>query len=366
MIEQNREKLLYRILSGKEHLLLRDNGSKSFYWLTNPTPEDKLISIDIYDEVYSEAILEGLYTEEESVKELRNRGLWTKKEEEELEIAIKNIDKLKMGLYKSFKKREKEAARFGLKQTREEITRLTTKKYKLFDKTAEYVANLSKIKFLIGKSLLKEDGDRVWNNNSFWRDTSTLLDEAYFHYITNRITESQIRDLSRNDPWRPIWICKNIENSVFGLPACKLTDDQKAIIAWSKLYDSCYEDQERPSDEVINEDDMFDGWLITKRKEREKETKKSKAETILTNEKIANSSEVFVMGAEPGEETSSFTQEDLEEIEDLNSDYSAGIKKERMKVLFERGQVTEASMPDTSRHIQSEFNRMMTAKNASK
>lgn len=366
MIEQNREKLLYRILSGKEHLILRDNGSKSFYWLINPTPEDKLMSLDVYDQVYSDAILEGIYTEEDTLKELHNRRLWVPKDDDDLETAIKNIDKLKVGLYKAFKKRVKEEARSALKKTRELIIELTTRKYKLFDKTAEYIANLSKVKFLIGKCLIREDGTKVWKNNTFWQNTSTLLDEAYFHYVTNRITESQIRDLSRHDPWRPIWICKSVENSVFGLPASQLTDDQKAIIAWSKLYDSCYEDQERPSDEVINEDDMFDGWLITKRKEREKETKKSKVESILTNEKIANSSEVFVMGADPEQETGNFTQEDLEEIEDMNSDYSAGVKKERMRLLFEKGQVKEADMPDTSRHIQSEFNRMMAAKNASK
>jgi len=356
--DKDREKILYRILAGKERVILIDNGVKRPFWIKAPTITDKLISCDIYDEAYSEAVLNGLYTEEEAIAFLEERLTWRSADKKDLQTAIDNIDKLKIGLYKSLRKRDKEAARLGLAKTRELISTLSAKKFQLSHRTAEHFASTAKIKYLIGRSLFNERNKRVWKHNKFWLDQSELLDNAYYAHLVNKITETQIRELSRTDPWRPIWICKSVEHSMFGISASNLSEDQKSLVAWSRLYDSCYEDQERPPDSVIEEDDMFDGWLIVKRKEREKDVKKSKFEDAIQNEKIANSSEVFVMAAAPGAADPGFTDEELEEIEDMNSPVALSIKRQRMNVVKELGEVKEADMPDTKQFIQSELNKM--------
>lgn len=362
MFEKDRERLLSTIITGRQRLILINNGVKEVFWLTQPPQLDKLISNDIYDEASNEASLNELYTEEESIELLKKQGFWTDKDEEDLKTAIKNIDNLKVGLYKSIRKRERDAARIALTKTKSFIIELSSRKYKLASNSIEWHASVAKNKYLVGKSLLRSDDTKVWSNDDFWRDSSSLLDETFRFWIQNKISEGQIRDLARNDPWRSIWTCKDIEKSVFGLPCSQLSDDQKAIIAWSRLYDSCYEDKDRPSDETINDDDMFDGWLIFKRREREAEVKKNKIEEVLGGSKASQCNEVFILGSNPGEEGSGFNKEELDEIEDLNSGESANIKKMRMNEVFTKGEVPESQMPDTKQYIRSTLAQMAASR----
>lgn len=357
MLDKDREKILYRILAGKDRVVLPSNNSKKIFWIHSPTVEDKLIACDIYEQAYSEASLNGLTTEEETIQILKDMNLWSRWKEDELETANKNIDKLKIGLYKSLKKRDKEAARLGLTKTRELIKNLMMIKYQLSYQSIEYFANTTKLKFLIGKNLYDNYGRKVWENDDFLYDQSSLLEDAYQHFILNRITELQIRQLARNEIWRPIWISRCAEHSVFGKSAIELSDEQKGLISWSRLYDSCYEDPERPSDEVIEEDDCFDGWLMVKR-DANKDSSKSKFESAIQNPKIAGAQEVFIMNAEPGKVHGELTEEDIETIHDLNSDQAKAIKQERMKVLTDLGSVHEGNMPDTKRFIDRELHKL--------
>lgn len=363
MLEKDRERLLSKIIAGRDRLILNNNGSKEYFWLINPSPIDRLIASDVYDEAIAESSLYELYTEEESIELLKIKGFWSDKEEEDLKTAIKNLDNLKVGLYKSIRRRDREAAKEGINRTKRLITDLSNKKYKLASFTIEWYASSIRTKYLVGKCLLRKNGEHVWSNDDFLSDSSSLLDEAFRHFVVNKLNDSHIRDLSRNEPWRSIWTCKSIENSIFGIPASHLSDDQKAIIAWSRLYDSCYEDPQRPSDEVVNDDDMFDGWLIDKRREREAEIKKTKVESALSNEKIASANEVFILGSNPGEDTSGFTKDEIEEIEDMNSPEAASIKKMRMNEIMIQGELPECKMPDTKVHIQNTLTRMAMAKN---
>lgn len=354
---QDKEKILYRILAGKDRVVLSTNGRKKHFWIHSPSVEDKLIACDVYEEAYAEATLNGLITEEETIQVLKDMNIWSRWKEEELEVANKNIDKLKIGLFKSLKKRDKEAARLGLAKTRELIKSLMSIKYQLSYQSIEYFANTTKLKFLIGRNLYDSNGRKVWENEDFLSDQSTLLEEAYQHFIMNRVSELQIRQLARTDPWRPIWVAKCAEHSIFGKPAIELSEEQKGLISWSRLYDSCYEDPERPSDEVIEEDDCFDGWLMVKR-DANKNNVKNKFETALQNPKIAGAQEVFIMNAEPGKVHGELTDEDLETIHDLNNEQAKSVKHERMKALLEHGEIHEGNMPDTKRFIDKELHKL--------
>lgn len=356
--EKERERLLYKILAGKERVILSDNGVKKPFWIKSPSLEDQLIACDIYDEALSEAELNELMTEEEAIEVAIRKGFWGGKKEEDLKIAIENIDKLKVGLYKAVKKLEKEKAREALKTTREFIKELNQLKYKFASKTCEHFANIVKYKYLIGSGLYYINDKKVWERNEMLEDQSHLLEDAYISSLLNRISEQQIRELARNDPWRPIWIAKEVEGKIFGKPACELSDEQKAIISWSRLYDSCHEDPNKPPDSVIEEDDMFDGWLIVRKKEKEKEMKKSKWETAIENPKIANAQEIFIQAADPGKGFGELTDEDLEEINDMNDGQAIKLKNERMNAIKHFGEIKEADMPDTSRYIQMELNKM--------
>jgi hypothetical protein len=77
-----------------------------------------------------------------------------------------------------------------------------------------------------------------------------------------------------------------------------------------------------PSKDVIEDDDMLDGWFILQNKKREKEKAEAEFDKN-TNEKIKNSSEVFVMAN---------NKNDKERIESMNSYHAMMVKKEREKL----------------------------------
>ena len=60
------------------------------------------------------------------------------------------------------------------------------------------------------------------------------------------------------------------------------------------MYDNVYESSESPSEEVIDDDDLLDGWFIIQRKKQEKEKLQSEVANMTNNEKITNSEEVYI------------------------------------------------------------------------
>jgi hypothetical protein len=89
---------------------------------------------------------------------------------------------------------------------------------------------------------------------------------------------------------------------------------------------------------------MLDGWMIIQRRKREAEVDKQ-ALGNNTNQKIANSDEVFYMAE---------TIEDARKIEKMNDGVGTMLKKQRMSFLKEKGEVAEIMMPDTWLRLQTE------------
>tara|TARA_R100001377_G_scaffold59734_1_gene36058 strand:+ start:113 stop:466 length:354 start_codon:yes stop_codon:yes gene_type:complete len=65
-----------------------------------------------------------------------------------------------------------------------------------------------------------------------------------------------------------------------------------------------------PSEKVIEDDDCLDGWFIVQQRKRDKDKKQQEVDGMITNPKIANSQEVFVVARD---------NEAAQEIYDLNN-----------------------------------------------
>jgi hypothetical protein len=362
MTDRDRERLVYRILAGRDRLVLTTDAGRETFWVTSPTPLDRYGAAEVYDEALREAELDGLLSEDEVLGLLVNAGHWSASDEEELETARGNLDKLKIRLYKSGRrKRERDAAREMLARTRTLIGELLVRRHRFDDRTATWAATIARQRYLVGRCLLRTRGEPVWPREDFWRDCGPLLDQAVRMFQQQRPSEAELREAARTDPWRTIWACRH-EGSVFGRPAAELSDDQRALVSWTRLYDQCYEDPERPPDDVVCDDDAFDGWLLVKKQEREKTVTLTRTDAALENEQIANSGEVFIVGARPGEETGHLTEEDREEISGMMTAEAAALKNERMACLWRAGSVKESDMPDSQRTIQGQLAAMTRAR----
>ena len=62
---------------------------------------------------------------------------------------------------------------------------------------------------------------------------------------------------------------------------------------YSKLYDGAYEHPECPEDSVIQDDDMFDGWMIFQRRKREKSKTAKQVDSVI-GAKQREAEELFI------------------------------------------------------------------------
>ena len=85
-----------------------------------------------------------------------------------------------------------------------------------------------------------------------------------------------------------------------------------------------YESTESPHEKVIEDDDCLDGWFIAQRRKYEKDKKKREVEGMISNSKIANSQEVFVVAD---------SQEAADEIYGLNDPASRATIHNRQRVI---------------------------------
>ena len=153
------------------------------------------------------------------------------------------------------------------------------------------------------------------------------------------LNDSQIRELARTEPWKSLWIIREKSKIPLfaNIDSGELTHNQKNIVIWSQMYDNIQESLECPSSEVINDDDMLDGWFIVQSRKREKEKMQKEFETNTNNEKIKNSSEVFVVAS---------NIDHASKIQALNSKIAKNKIASREKLLEQKGQVSAGEFLD--------------------
>lgn len=344
MKDVERELLVNRICSGLT--MLKFNGDT--YYLRGPTAEERYKASIVYQEACQECADEVL-SNEDIMEVLLKYEMWSEDNQKVLEQLEKDIDELKIGIFqKRFRKAELNLGRKALDAARKEYERLSLAKHQLDCHSASGLAAITKIKYIVGCCLLDKNKNQVWNSDSFLRDRNNLIEEIVNVANRDKITDYQIRELSRTEPWRTMWSCRDSEKSLFGSNVSELTDEQKRLIVWSKIHDSIYESEDCPEDFVFDDDDMMDGWMILQKRKQDKLKKERKNTSMMEtdNEKIASAGERFILVG---------SREEAQEVEELNSPEVAMMKKARENLLMKKGIVQEAEMPDSRQKIMQEF-----------
>ena len=119
------------------------------------------------------------------------------------------------------------------------------------------------------------------------------------------------------------------------------------------MYDNIQESMDCPPDEVIEDDDMLDGWLLVQKKKREQEQAENEVANKTSNNKIANSDEIFVMAG---------TQEDANKINSSNTYHNQQIKKQRMQIVRQKGEAKDLDFPDQQLKMRQKSNQMFKDK----
>jgi hypothetical protein len=214
--------------------------------------------------------------------------------------------------------------------------------------TVEGAAALARTRYLTAVSLFRDNGNPLFSDDPHSHD-SLLLDRLLTELNRIQISEEVMRELARTEPWRNFWACR--QEGLFGVPVSDYSQEQLRLVGYSLFFDSIYEHAKCPSQEIIADDDVLDGWLILQRREREKEQIKLMGDEKVGNDKIRNSQEVYLMADSVA---------DAKKIDLMNDKMSSMTKKQRFAFLKQKGIVNELEMPDTKQRLRIEAVRKIS------
>ncbi len=353
MEQARRELLVARVTSGCVRVEVPSRRGSPFLLIRTPTRQQRYLAQEVYEDEFREAELGGVYTEAELVAFLLSEKLWSEEDQKLLDELPKQIDDMKVGLFNALlRSSDRVVTRKALGVAKDALAELHGRRHAYDHLSCAGVAAASRMKFLVGCGLSRTDGRPFYRGESFWERPDGTLDHAAEAYVRSRLTEAELREMARTEPWRSTWACRKAESSVFGVPAADYSEEQAGLVTLSLVYDSVYEHPECPADDVISDDDMLDGWLIYQRREREKRQAKKAGEELVTNEKIRNSQEIFLVAQ---------TQQDAQKVFALNDDVVRAQQKRKLDFLkTQKGEVNEADMPDTRLQLQMAANRAAT------
>ena len=193
-----REYFVSRIRSGIYYI--KDDGLK--IKVVSPSMEDEFLANDLFMDSFFEFKEEGIMTQDEMTEWMKEQDLWSDKQEEEIKQVIKDIDKVKEKMY--LERHSSQIVSDGklmLKKLKRALKKLNSLKDEYFENTCEGLAYQEKALFLF-KRCCYVDGERF-----DFKNLDPLI--YYYNWLSQLLSESQSRELARNDPWRHHWMFKD-------------------------------------------------------------------------------------------------------------------------------------------------------------
>tara|TARA_B100001094_G_scaffold305930_1_gene336202 strand:+ start:1772 stop:2833 length:1062 start_codon:yes stop_codon:yes gene_type:complete len=277
--------------------------------------------------------------EEDMIDLMIELDLWNTNVEKQMKVFDKTIEDKKMLLYETFiiNKNNKMIVKLrnNIRNMENQINSLYAKKQEFKTHTLEGYAEGIKQEHIIVNSLYLNN-KKVFNNETHkspqsYNKFNQLVSEINKYHINN----NQYRDIAKSDIWRSYWNAD--KQNVFSAPVCEWSEEQRNLVNTSKMYDSVYEHPESPNEDIINDHDLLDGWMI--KQKRENARKKKQSDLDNQNNRLKGAGEVYVMADN--------NKEELEEIYNMNSPAAKHVYKSNMQQLSEEGSVSVEDLRTT-------------------
>lgn len=308
--------------------------------IITPTVEQEFIINQTYQDCYEKNMDSGINTQSEMLEYCIRNGLWTENDEEQLEKLIKKVEDFKVSIYEFlYKPKERIFTEQLLQAANTEIVRLQSKKDQFFSYTCEGLAHVEKTsKYL---SLCTYVDGKIYD---FSDHSIEFVSGLYYSQI---LSEKKVRELARTEPWRTLWVLRESNQfSLFANQNTELSIDQKNLLIWSQMYDNVQESMDAPPKEVIEDDNMLDGWFIVQDRKRESE-KANKDLDNKINDKVANCQEVMLMAS---------NKQEAKKINSLNTTSSQVVKQKRNQLIKQKGSASQLDFQDEQVKLQQQSN----------
>lgn len=307
---------------------------KKYIYVKPPSARDKTFADFFSQEQYDDALLDGIWTQEDAEKYLIDMGYWSLENEEKMEEIKKNTENMKADYFNNFYNSEtKKYIKKNLDKQEERLQDLHNKKYFFHDKTCEYLKRYSSSSYLLQKNAFLSNGKAAY--------LSFPMQLLYGKYtVAVSALNLNLRKIAKSEDWKFKWMSS--KRYLFENKPSSFTDFQLSIISWSTYYDGIYQSYEKPSDEIIEDDIALDGWAIVERRKRKEEEKKRNAEKILPSN-MKDAGEIFIPAR---------NAKQAEDIMSLNNAEAKAKIKSLRGDLEREGVVEESQLTSTRRDLQ--------------
>lgn len=343
MNQANREELVYQVMTGE---LIFDIGGTT-YVLKPADPYVRLRAAKIYKDTVRESRFDSWLTDKGCLHLLVKNGICSADIDANIKIIDKEIENLKVGLFTSlFISDVHDQTRRRLDMVKKKHLEMVSNRHSLDHLTVNGFAEMVKRQYLVFETLYLENSERVWTDQN--KVDSLLLEQIASEIISSSIDIPQLRDISRNEPWRNYWnVNKGNPFNIYNI--LHLTDEQRTLVLFSRMYDSAYEHPNCPPDDIIEDDDLFDGWMIYERRKNEKDKMTSQFEQRMgKNSKMSESDEVFLVAR---------NKEDATRINSMNDVHGKIVKSQREAVIKRQGKAVDANFQDRKIQLQEARNK---------
>lgn len=295
-----------RIISGKTILRTRQNE----YIYQTPSRHDLYKAELFFYETLDKNKYHIVLTEKNVVGTLIQLGLWNMKLETEfINLPIK-ISDAKVEMYQLYlRTKNVKKQRKDLRRLNKRLVDLTKLRHSL-----DYITLEGYCRGLKNQMIVTMGVDKPVH-------TFTELQQIVCEVNRQEIPINEYRKIAQSEYWRSIW--SSNERDVFGVPAVDLTDEQRALMSYTMMYDNIYKHNDCPTKEIIKDNDLIDGWMIkNSRQSDEDKVTKSLAGRINKNAKA--NSDVYIIAQ---------NQDEIKQIHDMNSNTSKVIAGQRMQAV---------------------------------
>lgn len=349
MIRNDNDKLLSRIIAG---FLYIDYNNK-LYILKKPSVVLKYKADLLYEKIYQDNLYSDWILLQDTEFILEENGLWRLQNNDVLKQISDRLDNLKVELYQNYiqpaKRKEIKKQISSMNMQRD---RILSTKHSLDQYTLEAYAGRIRNEYIIMNTLYHKN-KKVFKDKD--KRNSFLLNGIASKISASLPSISDIRGLARSDLWKSYWSACDKQN-VFGDTVFSWTDEQRALVNISKVFDSVLEHPECPPDNIIDDEDALDGWMILQKRKNEQSKSKQKTDSMLTSAKMKKASEVFIVSSSPEETQEILNNNDAVSIHRMKEKFSA------IKESDEQG-ISEAQLPDVQRELINQLNEKRSSMN---
>lgn len=250
----------------------------------------------------------GLASLDEMLKLIKERNLFSKQDEDDVERLTSQLKAQRLVLAKTTRvPANRERLKNIIKDIQHRIAEKLYRKEMHLERTRERKAHEEKLSYLTWACTYDPNTEnRLWlTYETFLEETDIVFRRKVFNEFavySYGLTTELLRYVARSNMWRVRYITAiKTSETLFGRSIIDYTPDQLALMYWSHFYQSVYEmlPDDRPSDEIIDDDEALDAYMVDWYAERNRDNASSRSKKQYGSRSAWNHQETLVTRSNP-------------------------------------------------------------------